>query len=359
MQPDVLLGGEIENKKKKVKKEKLVTKIEQKDEFEDENQGDHDLESYLKNTMSVHKNIKDTDMLEGNNYQLLKGLGVLNVFGTKLWKYSYNKDWTVRKSAAEACLEYLKNPILKRHMKDPKKLFRAACEIARHFCTDSVNIINIMGLKILNLCFQDSICSEKLDSKFITEQINISVALIMKNISGFQKDLKELSIDTVADLFRLKQANFEDLIVENILDICDKDKDILKYNKYADPIYVQPKNTVLGRIRILQELFKRHKDNKEYFGDKVEQYQWTFELLVLPALRHNDREIRDLAFEMSFLYLQFLGDRVRLAIENYEGLNPHLQKEFERRADIVEEDVVKKIAEEEGLEEELEIQEDD
>lgn len=133
------------------------------------NDGDLDLEPYLKHLLnSVGGNIEKLG-LEALRRALSDG--TLLVVGVKLWTALHSENFRHRESAAQAFLDYVNSPLKNKYIGKTKKLFLAAMDVAEICCRDKILSVYFIGLKILQTAMAPPICGDDIPHKVINKAI--------------------------------------------------------------------------------------------------------------------------------------------------------------------------------------------
>lgn len=78
------------------------------------NEGDVDLESYLKPLIS--KTGENIPEVPAEVLRRLHNMGYLTVFGAKLWSAVHSENWRLREAAAQAVLNFIEMPLPKKYL---------------------------------------------------------------------------------------------------------------------------------------------------------------------------------------------------------------------------------------------------
>lgn len=316
-------------KKKPKKSPEIKAKKAEEENFQSE--GDRQLSKFL-DPLLAQTRIDKKKLSEGIDEGImsrLNTLGILDVFGYNLWMAAQNGDWKVRHAAASSVLNYIKSPLDKRFKINNYHLFLGCCELARVIIEDKVRDVSMVGLKILEKCFDPPICDEKIPVRKVTDALNDLFPCLRSKIAEKNKITSNKNLNTVLELMHKSRVDVNNVIEKNILDICEKEKDGRMFYKKDTKIYKLQPNILLPRLNILIELIKSFK----IIDNTPSNIFMSFDLLVLNCLKHTDTDVKDAAFNASILFYQINDEKVRSAIEYIDDINPHYKDYILRKFD--------------------------
>lgn len=284
---------------RRVKKEK---KVEEEKNFDDPfvyNEGDQDLEPYLRpklNEAGGKLELAAMDILKrAYNDKFLK------VIGAQLWSCLFSGNWRHREAAVRAFFEFIDAPLLPKYENDTRGLFRAAIGIALIACEDKVMPIYLYGLKILLTAMSPPICELRVTPKMLNDAIKMFIPILLNKISELNYRARELSMNTLIELFKHPKVRVGPL-VDYIMNMT---------NSAGGPVEKQPWRIVLSRLEILLHII-------EDFGADSNEWKWkeVLNLLILPLFSHAAENVRNLCVNIVVTMYEKVGMPVRAEVES-------------------------------------------
>lgn len=262
------------------------------------NEGDHDLDPYLRpKLLQAGGTVAIADM------EVLKRAerrGVLRVLGVRELSAAMSENWRHREAAAQAMLEFLEAPLLPKYQQDTRALLKGACDLANIACEDKILSIYLIGLKVLLTALSPPISETKVTGKTINSSVKEFIPVMLTKICELNYRARDLSMHTLIELFRHPQVKIGGL-VDAIMKITEPGQ---------DPPQKQPWRIVLARLEILLHIIQE-------FGVDAQEWNWkeVFHNLIVPCFSHANGDIRMACVEIAVALYQKLGMETRLEVE--------------------------------------------
>lgn len=165
------------------------------------NEGDEDLEPYLKKTMSsAGGSIKS---LEVETLKRAYSDGTLQVVGVNLWTALHSVDqWKHREAAVSALISFLQAPLPKKYDKNTSVLFMAVADIAMIAMRDQVIKIYFGGIHLLDLLMEPNVCSGDIIRQTVNQTVRPFIKLLFDKVCDMNFKQKEAAENALLRLFR-------------------------------------------------------------------------------------------------------------------------------------------------------------
>jgi centrosomal protein CEP104 len=287
-------------------------------EFIDElkyNQGDKDLEPYFGPLARAAGG--KIPMIENNILRRALREGVLNVSGVRLFSSLLSDDWKMREAAVKAFLEFIENPLIPRYENKTQPLFLTSIEIAKRACEDKVIQIYLEGLKVLATALAPPVCGNDIDPVLIQKSVQWFIPRFIKKVSELNYRARDLTMNTLISLFKHPALNIGDL-VKGCMDIVEQ-----QFGATPDK---QPGLVLLARLEIILHIL-------EDYGIDEALWDWypVFTELIIPALFHANADCRLVAIEICVLLYKFVGDDIKIIVNDVKNLKPNLKEMINNR----------------------------
>jgi hypothetical protein len=155
--------------------------------------------------------------------------------------------------------------------------------------------------------------------------------ILLDKIAELNARARDISLHTLISVFKHPAAKLS-LLIDACLEITEQENEFgVKKN---DPLDKQPARVVLARLEILANILS-------HFGySKENDWNWpkVFFMLVGPSLFHPSQDVRVLATEIIASMYEIIGEEVRDAVNDIEGLKPNTRGLLDARLDEVAQD---------------------
>jgi centrosomal protein CEP104 len=274
------------------------------------NQGDKDLEPYF-GPLARNAGGK-IPAIDINKLRRAQRQGVLNVSGVRLYSSLMGEDWKMREAAVKGFLEFIENPLIPRYEGKTIPLFQTCIEIAKYACDDKVVQIYLEGLKLLATALAPPICGNDIDPLLIQKSVQYFIPKFIKKISELNYRARDLTMNTLINLFKHPALNIGDL-VKGCMDIIER-QDGVTPDK-------QPGLVLLARLEIILHIL-------EDYGIDESLWDWypVFTEMIIPSLFHPNPDCRMVAIEICVHLYKAVGDDIKIIINDVKNLKPNLKE---------------------------------
>lgn len=297
----------------KSKKEE-VKEVKPDDPYE-HNEGDNDLEAYLR-----PKLMEAGGAVKSAEYDILRHADqrkVLRTVGAKLWSALHSENWRHREAAVKALLEFLEAPLLPKYENDTRRLFRSALDLA-HICTDDkVLSIYLNALQILLTAMASPICDNKVTPKMINDSMKTFIPILTTKVSELNYRARDISMQILIELFRNPHVKIGPMI-DYILKLCGPGQ---------DPVEKQPWRIILSRLEILLHVIQE-------FGIDHKEWNWkeVYHNIIVPCLNHANVDVRRNAVELILSLHSILGEEIRIEVDTLaKRIKPQIYQQIQKR----------------------------
>lgn len=259
---------------------------------------------------------------QNSNECLLRmdSLGIIDVFGTKIWSCVSDSNWRLREIAGKTVIEYIKSDLITKFKGNTERLFISCCEFCKILLDDKVIQIYIDGLQLLGNSLSQNVCGTDINFDLFQRHTNEFVPLLIKKVSELNHRTKDLSLDCLVKLFKHPFSKIE-FLIDELQDICEKKAEKFSIPQIKCPIEKLKDRIILGRLEIFSRIIQE-------FPEKVNLFWNLLKVLALPAFKHPDLKVRAMASEICECLEKLNHEKTGEILTEFGQMNPFLMDDL-------------------------------